>query len=242
MAFHWKCPTCGHAAIIRQHDYKFGHVTMTPASRDEQYSGIRYSYIRCPNDKCQSYELIVSHVPVDYNPRGDDKYGDPISQWRFFPRSNAQVFPAYVPVPIRDDYEEACLIAELSPKASATLSRRCLQGILRDYWKVKPGNLTDEIAQIKDRCDPLTWDAIEAVRKVGNIGAHMEKDVNVIVDVEPGEAQLLIELIETVVKDWYIATAERKDRLEAVAALAKSKEAAKQAAKAAIAAGKKDSS
>ena len=34
-----------------------------------------------------------------------------------------------------------------------------------------------------------------AVRKVGNIGAHMEKDINVIVDVDPDEAQHLIGLI-----------------------------------------------
>ncbi|MCP1830281.1 hypothetical protein ACVIHH_005106 [Bradyrhizobium sp. USDA 4518] len=34
-------------------------------------------------------------------------------------------------------------------------------------------------------------DAIDAVRIVGNIGAHMEKDVNLIVDIEPGEAQML---------------------------------------------------
>jgi len=38
--------------------------------------------------------------------------------------------------------------------------------------------------------DPLTWEAIDAVRKLGNIGAHMEKDINVIVDVDPEEAEL----------------------------------------------------
>jgi len=234
MAFNWDCPTCGHAATIRSADYSYGHVTMKPPSKeDNYYCGIRYLYIRCPNEKCKSYELTVSHVPADYNPRGEDKYGEPISRWRFFPRSNAQVFPDYVPAPIREDYEESCLIAELSPKASATLSRRCLQGILRDFWKVKPGKLANEIAQIKDKCDHLTWDAIEAVRKVGNIGAHMEEDVNVIVDVVPGEAQLFIRLIETVVKDWYIATAERKKRLEDVVAVAKAKDAEKKAAKAA---------
>lgn len=236
----WTCPTCGHAAIVREEDVSIGHQTLTPPTLDKRYFGFGWVYTRCPNAACRSYELTVFHVPVTYNPHGDDAYGGPISTWRFFPRSKAQVFPDYVPAPIREDYEETCLIAELSPKASATLSRRCLQGILRDYWKVKPGRLASEIAQIKDKCDPLTWDAIEAVRKVGNIGAHMEEDVNVIVDVGPGEAQLLIELIETVVKDWYITAAERKKRLEAVTALAKAKDAEKQAAKTAIAAAKKD--
>jgi hypothetical protein len=83
--------------------------------------------------------------------------------------------------------------------------------------------LVDEIEQVKDKIDPLTWDAIEAVRKVGNIGAHMEKDINVIVDVEPHEAQLLIGLIETLIKDWYIAREERKMRLSQISELAKEK-------------------
>jgi hypothetical protein len=40
-------------------------------------------------------------------------------------------------------------------------------------------------------------DATEAVRKLGNIGAHMEKDINVTVDVDPNEASLLTGLVET---------------------------------------------
>jgi hypothetical protein len=232
MTFPWKCPTCGQGAVIRDNDHSTDCRTFYPQTLNGEYFGICWRYIRCPNPACGSCEITVSHVPMKYMERGSDVPGKPISTWRFFPRSSAQVFPDYVPAPIRKDYEEACLISELSPKASATLSRRCLQGILRDFWKVIPNNLANEIAQIKDKCDPLTWDAIEAVRKVGNIGAHMEKDVNVIVDVDPMEAKLLIELIETVVKDWYIAAAERKKRLETVAALAKSKDAEKQAAKA----------
>ena len=47
-----------------------------------------------------------------------------------------------------------------------------------------------------------TWAAIDAVRRVGNIGAHMEHDINVIVDVEPREAELLIGLVETLFREW----------------------------------------
>ena len=68
----------------------------------------------------------------------------------------------------------------------------------------------EEIEAIKGNTDPLTWDAIDAVRKIGNIGAHMEKDINIIVDVDPDEAQLLIELIEILVKEWYIAKHQRE--------------------------------
>ena len=33
----------------------------------------------------------------------------------------------------------------------------------------------------------------------------MEKDVNLIVDIDPGEAQKLVKLLELLLKDWYIA-------------------------------------
>lgn len=83
--------------------------------------------------------------------------------------------------------------------------------------------MVDKIEQVKDRIEPVTWDAIEAVRKLGNIGAHMEKDIDVIVDVDPEEASLLIGLVETLLKEWYVACEERKTRMAAVIAAAASK-------------------
>ncbi|HYM87853.1 MAG TPA: DUF4145 domain-containing protein, partial [Nitrospiraceae bacterium] len=101
----------------------------------------------------------------------------------------------------------------MSTKPAAAQSRRCLQGILRDFWRVNPGRLVDEIEQIKGMVDPVTWGAIEAVRKIGNIGAHMEKDINLIVDVDPNEADLLVGLVETLLREWYVGREERKKRM-----------------------------
>ena len=39
----------------------------------------------------------------------------------------------------------------------------------------------------------------------------MEKDVNLIVDIGPGEAQKLVKLLELLLKDWYIARHEREE-------------------------------
>ena len=140
--------------------------------------------------------------------------------WQLIPPSTAKSFPDYIPKAILGDYNEACLIKDLSPKASATLARRCLRGVIRDFWGVKGANLKDEIEQIKDKMDPTTWQAIDAVRSVGNIGAHMEEGVNFIIDVEPKEAELQIGLIEILLKDWYIAREQKKSHLEAVVKLA----------------------
>jgi hypothetical protein len=147
------------------------------------------------------------------------------------PPSSAKVFPDYVPEPIREDYVDACKISDLSLKASATLSRRCLQGMIRNFWGISKARLIDEIEAIEDKTDKLTWEAIDSVRKIGNIGAHMEKDINVIVDVDPEEAQLLIGLIELLVKDWYVTKHDREERLKAIAGISAAKAAAQTAPK-----------
>ena len=95
--------------------------------------------------------------------------------------------------------------------------------MVRDFRDVTTNNLRKAIDQIQDKVDPLTWDAIEAVRTVGNIAAHMEKDINLIVDIDQDEATRLIRLIELLINDWYIAREERKLKLEEMKQLGQQK-------------------
>ncbi len=221
--FDWTCPFCNRHATITENSVHIDTTRLEIKNADGERT-LTSVFVVCPNPKCKKFTLKLSLSPTYWSSQHQSwNDGSPIHQWQLIPSSNAQTFPDYIPQAVRDDYNEACLVVNLSPKASATLARRCLQGILRDFWQVRPGRLVDEIEQVKDKVDPLTWDAIEAVRKVGNIGAHMEKDINVIVDVEPHEAQLLIGLIETLIKDWYIAREERKIRLSQISELAKGK-------------------
>jgi hypothetical protein len=135
--------------------------------------------------------------------------------------------PDYIPKAIIEDYTEACKIKDLSPKASATLSRRCIQGMIRDFWKIKKGTLKEEVDELEDKVEPEVWNAIDAIRKIGNIGAHMEKDINLIIEVEPKEASELIELIELFADEWYIARKNRQDRLDKIVKTSDKKEAKK---------------
>jgi hypothetical protein len=91
--------------------------------------------------------------------------------------------------------------------------------------------LAKEIEQLEGLVDDDTWQAIDGVRSVGNIGAHMEEDINVIVDVEPHEAQLLVELIEILLKDWYVAREQKRLHLEAIRKLSAEKESARKVKK-----------
>jgi len=178
----------------------------------------------CPNKDCRrptlDFTLYRAQMP-------GIRSGSTMLKRRLLPDGAHKILPEYVPTAIRQDYEEACRIRELSPKASATLSRRCLQGAIRDFWNVRPGRLVDEISQIEERVSAEVWEAIQAVRKIGNIGAHMESDINVIVDVDPGEAELLTALVENLIEDWYVTRAERQARMNAVKDAAATKEAAR---------------
>lgn len=121
------------------------------------------------------------------------------------PRYVHKSYPDYIPKQIRDDYTEASDIIDLSPKAAATLFRRCLQGMIHDFWNIHEKNLNAEISKLKDKVSLPLWSAIDGLRKMGNIGAHMEHDVNLIVDIDTLEAQKLQKLIELLFDKWYIA-------------------------------------
>lgn len=136
--------------------------------------------------------------------------------------------PDYIPAQILQDYQEACLIKDLSPKASATLSRRCLQGMIRDFGQVKAGRLFDEIKELDENLAAGTAPrdvssdsiaALNAIRRIGNIGAHMEKDVSLLIDVDPGEAEALINVIELLLEEWYIERHKRRERFASILAI-----------------------
>jgi hypothetical protein len=224
--FRWTCPFCDHKVIVSSYNYHSGHTDFTIDNADGAKRAF-FTFIVCPNPECKKFTFSASlYDLLDQRDRWIvDKR---LNYWRLIPPSQAKVYPEYIPKPIRDDYLEACLIRDLSPKASATLSRRCLQGMIRDFWGVAKATLKLEIEAIGEKVDPLTWKAIDAVRKIGNIGAHMEKDINLIVDVDPDEASQLINLIEILVKDWYITRYERQERLESVVELGEQKDSEKE--------------
>lgn len=229
MASAWKCPYCGHHATI-DHSNVSGEVLSFDDGNKDGKSTLHTQVITCPNPDCREYVIRASLRPYAVFDGRIDLSGPPRSSWMLRPASTAKPMPGYIPKPIVTDYEEACAIRDLSPKASATLSRRCLQGMIRDFYGVAKGSLAKEIEAIEDKVDPVTWQSIDAVRKIGNIGAHMEKDINVVVDVDPGEAQLLIDLIESLIDDWYVSRYERAKRHAAIQAMAAEKTAAKKGA------------
>lgn len=135
-------------------------------------------------------------------------------------RSGRPPCPPEVPSYIAEDYNEACAVLHVSPKASAALSRRCLQNVLRDAAKVKHSHLAVEIQEVLDsgqlRSDVA--EVVDAIRHIGNFAAHPTKSTNTgeILPVEEHEAEWNLEILELLFRDYYVEPTTRKKKLEAL--------------------------
>ena len=116
-------------------------------------------------------------------------------------------------------YKEASDVLDVSPRASAALSRACLQMLLREYGNVKHGDLASEIEQVV-ASQSLPTDLAETIgtiRTRGNYAVHPDKsrEPGKIVDIEAGEAEWGLEILKDLFDHYITKPKERKERLKA---------------------------
>jgi len=132
--------------------------------------------------------------------------------WHAYPRViPPRPVPPEVPKEYIEDFKEACLVLADSPKASAALSRRCLQNLLVNIAHANGNDLSkqiDDVLASKQLPSYLAND-IDAVRAVGNFAAHPLKYQNtgVIVPVEPNEADWLLDVLDGLFDFYFVAPA-----------------------------------
>lgn len=181
---HWVNASLGWSgASLQEQSSRFGSVYFT----------VRHTV--CPT--CERMILMLHQINI-HNVVVDERV--------LWPKNVARApIPAEVVEPFASDYKEACLVLADSPKASAALSRRCLQRVLREKGKVTPGNLSSEIDQAMKTLPTHLAEAIDGVRNIGNFAAHPNKSTNTgeVIDVEPGEAEWLLETLEGLF-DFYL--------------------------------------
>lgn len=155
----------------------------------------RVAHEICPNTNCKKIivHLHVANRTFLVHPKG----------------VNRAPLPAEVDDEnVIEDYNEASNVLVDSPKASAALSRRCLQHILREKAGVKPTDLNIEIQEVVDS-GTLPSDIslnLDAIRTIGNFAAHpiKSKSSGEIVDVEPNEAEWNLEVLEQIIDFYYV--------------------------------------
>lgn len=159
---------------------------------------------RCSNCELANFTLCNSEGWSHPRPAGKIKSSTLVHPYG----SSRPPCPIQVPKPIAEDYTEACLVLPLSPKASAALSRRCLQHLLRDAAGVNAHNLAEEIQQVIDggKLPTHVAQSIDAIRQTGNFSAHPMKAANTgdIVPVEPEEAEWNLDVLEMLFDFYYV--------------------------------------
>ena len=203
------CPNCK-TTIFDNARFGTGRVRESEDGSITAHESIRTQ--DCP--ECDQY-IVEYQLSTSEHPEPDlEEIIWPIA------RAEARPVPSEVPDKFAEDYKEACLVLDDSPKASAALSRRCLQLIIRDELGVKEGNLYSEIQEIIGRPGVPSYvsETLDHVRKIGNFAAHANKNsaTGEIVPVEQSEAEWCLELIEELYDFCFVAPACAKRRQQAI--------------------------
>jgi len=197
MPFSMKCAHChkefdivdsGDELILRYYN---------PREDDNDWEALEIFDFRC--SICNGSHLYYSLRPISpYN----------ITIWPPDPIFKRPPCPLEVPSHIGEDYTEACLVLEISPKASAILSRRCLQSLLRDVAKVKSDDLVTGIQEVLNSGNlPSTLaKSVDAIRNVGNLAAHPRKNVQTgsVISIKHAEAMWLLDILESLFYFYYV--------------------------------------
>jgi hypothetical protein len=98
----------------------------------------------------------------------------------------------------------------LSPKASAALSRRCLQAVLREAGNANQHDLSKQIVAVMPHLPNSIAESIDYIRNIGNFAAHPMKDQSsgLIVEVEPGEAEWNLDVLDMLFDYYYVKPAQ----------------------------------
>lgn len=207
-----KCPHC----LENFHDQP----KVTPLGEDAEGTWATVSNT-CP--ACKRFVLQLADADTAFVQGFGYQIKKLRSTYLFRPKASTRLpLPSDVPQSFSKDYNEACLVLSDSAKASAALSRRCLQHILRECAKVKAGSLADEIQQILDTKALPSYlsESVDAVRNIGNFAAHPLKSTNSgeVLDVEPGEAEWNLDVLESLFDFYFVQPkklAARRDALNA---------------------------
>lgn len=215
-----KCPHCSVTAYI---NWKTEWLSI-PRSRvqEKHYSKIvdlvilandewHTHYAACP--ECEELIIVLERVGPS----------NPLEYFAYPRFPKVESIGSEVPEHLRKDYEEAHAVLSISTRASAVLSRRILQEILREHG-YESGDLSTQINGVlteedpKRSLPPALYETIDAVRHFGNFSAHpvTDKTTLQVIEVENGEAEWCLQIIIELFDHYYVKPAITHKALDAL--------------------------
>lgn len=197
-----KCPHCGKIVYFDDPTAVYGQGRWSSTSLLTQGGGDRvYIY----SSECPSCKKPIVTAKITSSEK--TKYS------LVHPLNIVRTVPPDVPKEIGEDFLEAAAVLPISEKASAALSRRCLQNLLTDRG-YKEKDLHDQIERaIKDLPTRIA-ENLDVIRNIGNYAAHPMKveSSSTIVDVEPEEASWTLDVLEELFDYYYVMPKRAEDK------------------------------
>jgi hypothetical protein len=147
--------------------------------------------------------------------------GKEVSRYLVRPKSPLRPLPPKeIPEEFASDYREAAAVLADSPKASAALSRRCLQHLIRERAGIKKPDLAKEIDELisSNALPSHLAEAVDAIRNIGNFAAHPIKTTATgeVLPVEPGEAEWTLDVLDGLFDFYFVQPALLKAKRDAL--------------------------
>lgn len=208
------CPTC-HKEFFPQPTKL---LALWADGRPDSKEAESYSIQQCPS--CYKVIVIRSEGSGWRDGAGEIHMTEVTSEEVIYPLEEEFSVAEEVPDAYKNDLIEAHSALEFSAKASAALSRRLLQKTLREALGIKKRDLSLEIDEFVESSNAPSYltGAVDAIRQVGNFAAHPLKYTNSgeIVDVEPGEAEWLIEVLDSLFDFVFVQPVRLQQRRESL--------------------------
>ena len=155
--------------------------------------------------KTQTGNTPVVEVTFDCQ----DLYMLPKIAFDYYKTPIVKEIPASVPEDLANDCREAHKIFRYSPRSSALLARRILEKTLKDNGH-KQSTLYAQLESLakSNELSSIDMDKLRAVRNLGNISAHYKEKSQTLLDVETGEAELCLQIVDELITHYYVNPAE----------------------------------
>lgn len=212
------CPYCGvRFSLDGVNAYhmpvNFGRGFPYPSKAEPGDKRFTISAHKCP--ECREQVMWLNEL-------SDGEVGDPkiVHTELLYPKTRLIVLPDAVPESYASEFLEAANTLDISPKASAALSRRLLQRLIREQEGIKAKTLFSEIEQLLSASKLPTYLAqdLDSIRHVGNFAAHpLEDQVSgQIIEVEPGEAEWTLNVLEALLTFYFVDLEKSRSRRAAL--------------------------
>ncbi len=196
-----QCPHCFHSIAPQRYE------TLLHSLNGENWYT---STFICPNIDCRKVVIYLLRTHIKEKANLLPKVSGILETILIYPKdNNKKKIPSdSIPEEIYSDYSEAVEVLSISPKASAALSRRCLQNLIENHVNIKDRTLDAEITKLINGggLPSFILESLDAIRVIGNFAAHPNKSITSgeIVEVELGEAEWTISVLESLFDFYFI--------------------------------------